>query len=130
MLTKIILHDVKVRDLWLSFREDDLVKEVSKAIILDKVETKSQMLNVGLRILQNTISNSHNSLFSQSIVAKINKFKSWIDFQDFSQSPSTIYINHISIEINVLESFIFDESLSDSNCTWNSEFTLTKIEYL
>lgn len=80
-------------DLGFASWEDSIIEQVAEAIVSDEVETKTQMLDVGGGVLNDTISQSNNTLLSQSIVTDIEEFKGGIDLQELTKGTSTINVD-------------------------------------
>ena len=99
------------------------LEEFTEAIIVDKVSTDAQLLDLAFRIGNDSVNDCFETSDSDSVMTNVDKPQGLIYFERFTKSSGTVDVNDVPVEVDRLQDVVFLQSSGEDLGSRNTHLT-------
>jgi hypothetical protein len=99
------------------------LEEFTEAIIVDKVSTDAQLLDLAFRIGNDSVNDCFETSDSDSVMTNVDKPQGFIYFERFTKSSGTVDVNDVPVEVDRLQDVVFLQSSGEDLGSRNTHLT-------
>jgi hypothetical protein len=99
------------------------LEEFTEAIIVDKVSTDAQLLDLAFRIGNDSVNDCFETSDSDSVMTNVDKPQGFIYFESFTKCSGTVDVNDVPVEVDRLQDVVFLQSSGEDLGSRNTHLT-------
>ena len=99
------------------------LEEFTEAIIVDKVSTDAQLLDLAFRIGNDSVNDCFETSDSDSVMTNVDKPQGFIYFESFTKCSGTVDVDDVPVEVDRLQDVVFLQSSGEDLGSRNTHLT-------